>query len=144
MFDNIKKPAKPEQDDTDKRTINGTFTLSAQLPNGRALNVQGYVFSDDKKDDLDKRLDFVQEAIERQRHRCEIPELEARVDQHAQALVNATEVIRELEAKARDGHLSSQERLNLQNQRTHSKKINEEIEKGRVAIVEAKKKAGVR
>ena len=135
--------AEPVDEATASRTINGTFNLQAQLPNGRSINVQGYVFSDDTRESLDARLDFTQDAIERQRIRCEIPELEARREQHVQALKNAKDVISELEEKQRNGHLTSQEKMNLQNHKTAIKRMNEEIDKGAAAIQEAKRKAGV-
>ena len=139
-----KKHAEPEAEATANRTITGTFNLQAQLPNGRSITVQSYVYSDDKAVDVNGRLDAFQEAIERQRTRCEIPELEARREQHVQALQNALAVIKELEEKARTPNgLSSQERMNLNNLRTSIKRTNEEIEKGAGAIAEAKKKAGV-
>lgn len=139
MFDTkSKKPASQGAS-----VIIGNFTLTAQLPNGRSMNVAGYLYEGEGLASINERLDLCQEAIERQRTRCEIPELEARREQHVQALSSAQAVVAELELKSRSGQLSSQERMNLQNQKTSIKRINDEIEKGGVAIAEAKKKAGV-
>ena len=123
----------------------GNFTLTAQLAgaSGRTMNVAGYIYLGDDEKALNERLDMYQKVIERQRIRCEIPELEARREQHVQALKNAKDVISELEEKQRNGHLTSQEKMNLQNHKTAIKRMNEEIDKGAAAIQEAKRKAGV-
>jgi polyhydroxyalkanoate synthesis regulator phasin len=136
--DKEKAPLSPSD-----KPILGNFTLTAQLPNGRSINVAGYVFEGESKESLDDRLDVLQEVIERQRVRCEIPELEARKEQQVQALDNMRNVLSELETKRQSTALSSQERLTVQNMKTNIKKLNEDIEKGTVAIAEAKKKAGV-
>lgn len=127
---------------TDKAIL-GNFTLTAQLPNGRSMNVAGYMYEGESLESLNGRLDLMQEAIERQRHRCEIPELEARREQMVQQLDSVRSIIAELEEKQRGAHLSSQEKLNLNTMRENIRKINGDIEKGGVAIAEAKKKAGV-
>lgn len=141
MFDRKKEKSPLSPSD---KPILGNFTLTAQLPNGRSINVAGYVFEGESKESLDDRLDILQEVIERQRIRCEIPELEARKEQQVQALDNMRTVIAEMEKKRENGQaLSSQERMNLNNMKTNIKKLNEDIDKGSVAIAEAKKKAGV-
>lgn len=129
-----------------ERIAIGNFNISAQLAgsSGRSMTVAGYVYSDDDKDALNARLDMYQEVIERQRLRSEIPELEAKRDQMFKGMMQAREVLDEMEKRARDGGtLSSQERMNMKNMAVNIAKVKEEIDKGEEAIIEAKLKAGV-
>lgn len=124
----------------------GNFTLTAQLAgqSGRSMNVAGYIYLKDTEAELNARLDMYQQVIERQRIRCEIPELEAKRDQMQKGVLQAQDVLNELEHKRNNGErLSSQELLNVQNMRTNIKRAAEEIQKGEEAIREAKRKAGV-
>lgn len=127
------------------RLAMGNFNLSAQLPNQRTIQFSAYVYSDDTPAEVDKRLDEIQERIERQRARCEIPELEAARDQRIKALQQAREVLTDLETRQKDGDkLSSQDQMTIKNLRVNLSKANEEIEKGAAAIAEARRKAGLR
>lgn len=127
-----------------ERVIYGNFTLTAQLPNGRSINVAGYVYSDDDVAAVNARLDLYQECIERQRHRCELPELEGKREALIQALTQVKESLAELEKRQHAGKkLSTQEQMNLRNAGINVKKIAEEIAKGETAIAEAKRKAGI-
>jgi hypothetical protein len=135
-------PASLGQD----HAITGTVNLTAQLAgsSGRTMAVSSYIYDGESKESLEARLDLLQEVIERQRTRCEIPELEAKRDQMAQGMEQARQVMAELETRKKNGeNLSSQERLNLRNISTNIMKMSEEINKGTAAIAEAKKKAGV-
>lgn len=128
----------------DDRIALGNFNLTAQLPNQRTIQVAGYIYSDDNEAALNKRLDLYQEVIERQRARCEIPELEAKRDQMIKGMEQAREILTDLETREKNGgSLSSQERMNVKNMRVSIAKVAEEIDKGAEAIREAKRKAGV-
>lgn len=129
------------------QAITGNFSLQAQLAgqSGRSMSVSGYIYDGESKESLDARLDLLQEVIERQRTRSEIPELEAKREQMIKGLEQAREIMAELETKKNSGTgLSSQERMQLQNMRTNISKVSEEVVKGTKAIAEAKQKAGVR
>lgn len=128
-----------------QQAITGTVTLAAQLAgsSGRSMQVQFYAYDGESQQSLNDRCDIFQEVIERQRTRAEIPELEAKREQMIKHLGQARDVLADLEKKQEIGHLSSQERMNLTNMRVNISKVSEEIEKGEVAIKEAKKKAGV-
>lgn len=126
--------------------ITGNFSLSAQLAgsSGRSVQFSGYTYADESKEQLDYRLDVLQEVIERQRTRSEIPELEAKREQMVKGLTQAREILTELEDRQKaGGQLSSQERMNVKNMRINIAKVSEEIDKGENAIREAKLKAGV-
>lgn len=140
----FKKPIAPAAPAADGRIALGNFNLTAQLPNQRSVQVAGYIYSDDDKAALDARLDLYQEVIERQRIRCEIPELEAAREQRVKGLEQARAVLAELEERQKAGDkLSSQEQLNVRNMRTNIGKAIEDLDKGAEAIKEAKRKAGV-
>lgn len=140
----FKKPIAPAAPEADGRIALGNFNLSAQLPNQRSITVAGYVYSDDDEGALNARLDLYQTVIERQRIRCEIPELEAAREQRVKGLEQARAILTELEDRQKAGdRLSSQEQLNIRNMRTNIGKAVEDIDKGAVAIAEAKRKAGV-
>ena len=123
----------------------GNFTLTAQLAgaSGRTMNVAGYIYLGDDEKALNERLDMYQKVIERQRIRCEIPELEAKKEQMLKHLEQARAVLADLEEKQRTVGLSSQERLNVKNMNLSISKVQEEIGKGEEAIKEARQKAGV-
>lgn len=122
----------------------GTFQLSAELPNKRGIGASVSVLQGEDLDSINRKLDLVQEAIERQRSRCEIPELEAAREQRIKGLEQAREVMAALEEKSQAGDaLSSQEQMTLRNLGVNIKKAAEDIEKGDQAIIEAKRKAGV-
>ena len=137
----FKRPVVPE----DSRIALGNFNLGAQLPNQRNITVAGYIYSDDDKAALDQRLDLYQECIERQRLRCEIPELEAKREQMVKGMEQAREVLADLETRQQNGEkLTSQDQMTIKNMRVNIGKVREEIDKGTAAIVEARRKAGVR
>lgn len=140
----FKKPVPPQVPPTDSRIALGNFNLTAQLPNQRTIQVAGYIYSDDDASALNARLDLYQETIERQRLRCEIPELEAKREQMMKGLDQAREVLADLEQRQKNGEkLSSQDQLTIRNMRSSIGKVNEEIHKGETAIADAKRKAGV-
>jgi len=136
---------KPGTPNPAKQAITGQFTLQAQLASnsGRSIGVTGYIYDGESKESLDDRLDVLQEVIERQRARTEIPELEAKREQMIKGMNQAKEVLAELLEKQKSGSLSSQERMNIKNMQVNIGKVSEEIDKGAEAIAEAKKKAGV-
>lgn len=124
----------------------GNFNLTAQLGDstGRTMQMAGYIYADESKEQLEYRIDVMQEIMERQKTRAEIPLLEARREQIITGMKQARDVMAELEEKNRTGTLSSQERLNLRNLATNIEGANKELEKGTAAIIEAKRKAGVK
>jgi hypothetical protein len=138
-------PFKPKASPA-ANAITGNFNLTAQLAgqSGRTIQIAGYVYDGESKESVEGRIDLLQEIIERQRTRCEIPELEAKRDQMVKGLEQMREVLANLDDRRKNGdHLSSQERMNLNNMKANIGKLNEEIKRGDAAIVEARKKSGV-
>lgn len=133
-------------DEKEARVALGNFNLTAQLAggSGKTMTVAGYIYSDDDEAALNARLDLYQRVIDRQRTIAEIPELEAKREQMVKGMMQAREILTDLENRQKNGEkLSSQERMNLQNMSVNIQKVTEEIDKGEVAIREAKLKAGV-
>lgn len=133
-------------DEKEPRVAVGNFQLTAQLAggSGKSMVMSGYLYSDDDEAALNARLDLYNKVMERQRTISEIPELEAKREQMLKGMMQARDILTDLETRQKNGEkLSSQERMNLQNMAVNIAKVNEEIEKGDVAIREAKLKAGV-
>lgn len=123
-------------------TAVGNFQVGAQLPNGRNANFSMYVLEGESLDSINRKLDLCQDAIDRQRARCEIPELEAKREQMLVVMAQQRDVLADLEQRNRDeGNLSSQERMTLKNLRVTLGKMNDELKKGEEAIAEARRKA---
>jgi chromosome segregation ATPase len=128
----------------DGRIALGNFNLGAQLPNQRTITVAGYIYSDDDAQALNARLDLYQEVIERQRLRCEIPELEAKREQMLKGIEQAKEVLEDLRDRQSKGEtLTSVQKQQINNMSVTIKKMLEEVDKGTEAIKEARLKAGV-
>lgn len=124
----------------------GNFNLTAQLAggSGKSMTIAGYLYLDDNESEINARLDLYQRVIDRQRTIAEIPELEAKREQMVKGMTQARDIMTDLETRQKNGEkLSSQERMNLQNMGVNIAKVKEEIDKGEVAIREAKLKAGV-
>lgn len=141
MWSFKRKATNPAQ-----QAITGQFVINAQLAgsSGKSMSFTGYVYDGESKESVEGRVDILQEIIERQRIRSEIPELEAAREQRINGMKQAADVLADLEGRQQNGgSLTSQERLSLSNLRVNIKKANEDIEKGDVAIKEAKLKAGV-
>lgn len=129
-----------------QQAITGTVTLSAALGDatGRSMNIQAYAYDGESKESLEARIDLFQEVIERQKLRCEIPVLEATVEQRVKGLEQARDVLAELERRHKNGErLTSQELLNVNNLRVSVKKQSEDIGKGMERIADAKRRANV-
>lgn len=139
-------PFKKASPNPAQQAITGQFTINAQLAgsSGRAMSFVGYVYDGESKESVEQRIDILQEIIERQRVRSEIPELEAKREQMLKGMEQARQVLAELEDRQKTGDkLSSQDQMTIKNMRVNIGKVNEEIEKGAEAIKEAKRRAGV-
>lgn len=136
-----KKGGAPKPSET---AILGNFNLNAQLPNGRSIQLAGYIYDGEDADSLNERLDLMQDAIERQRARCEVPELEAKREQRIEALENYLSALSDFENKQKRGlPINSQEKMMLQNKITNVHKMQEDIKKGEEAIEDARRRGGL-
>lgn len=125
------------------RTAIGNFQFEAQLPNGKRLILTGYTFDDETGDDLNARLDLAGAVIDRQRFRAEVPELEARLEQHRVALEQHKDHLAGLEAGVVGKKPTQAQTTNIQNVIKSCEAIVREIAKGEIAVAEAKAKGGL-
>lgn len=123
--------------------VTGNFQLQAQMPNGKAFSVSGYLFDGESVESVNSRLDLLHGIVDRVRMRAEIPELEAKLDQRIIQLGQLKDAIAASETKSTTTKLSSQEKLNLTNWMTSVSKINEDIDKGRAEIARNKAAVGL-
>ena len=122
----------------------GNFTIQAALPMGKNITVSGYIYSKNTVDDINAQVDKFHDVIDRQRCRAEIPELEAKMDQRHVQLGQLRDALVHLEGKQKsEKKLSSAEKQSLANLGVNITRLMEDIEKGKVAIADAKIKAGV-
>ena len=143
MFGSEGKKGAAEQV-IDGEMVTGNFTLQAQMPNGKSITMSGYIFDKNDQDEVNKRLDFFHDVMDRQRLKAEIPELEAKLKQRYIALGQLREGLAELEAKQKNGkNLTSVEKKNLGAMSTTIGKIKEDIADGEKAIADAKVKVGI-
>jgi seryl-tRNA synthetase len=122
------------REDNDGGRVAGSYTMQAQLPNGKSLTFSGYVLASDTVDDVHKRLDVAAQVVERQRLAAEIPELEKKLEQVEKAKKQVETIIEDLGGKDR---LSSQEKQQLNTMRVNLKSLDDEIRRGQIAIADA-------
>lgn len=120
------------------RVIAGNFTISAQLPNGKNINIAGYLFSGESRADFNEKLDFAMQSIDRQRLIAEVPELEAKLQQMEDHLESMTVIVMGLE---KQGKLNSQQKAQLDNFHVNIPKMKKDISRGQDAIARAKEAA---
>ena len=139
----------------DTKRVTGTYTLQAQMPNGKTLSVVGYFEDGDDLAECNKKLDLSHDLLDRQRTKAEIPELEAKLDQRFVQLRQQKEHLEGLmkqrgdllEAKETGAKMSSTRKKQLDdlqapidNLRKTLVALEEDIDKGQQAIHTAKKK----
>ena len=135
-------PVEPENPAT--RAVMGNFSIGAQMANGKSFSVSGYLFDKESEESLNARLDILHDVTDRQRLRSEIPELEAKRDQMIKQLDQIKEHMLAIEKKKATGKpLPTQERVALENINVNLEKLQKDIDKGAVAIAEAKAKTGM-
>jgi uncharacterized protein (DUF2344 family) len=125
--------------------IVGNFTFTQQMPNGRTMQMAGYLYHGQDVEEINGQLDICQEVMERQRVRLEVTELEVRLEQMNKHLESALEAHSALMVRERgDGKkLNAAERGHLQNYPTTIDKIRKEIEEGKAKVAEARRKGGL-
>ena len=119
----------------------GNFTIQAQAPMGKTFTVSGYIYAGDGKDEVNAQIDLLHDVIDRQRLKAELPELEARLEQRMQAMNDIKDHFLKLEEQKNKGiKMSTATRTNYENAQTTMKKLADEVEKGILAIADAKEK----
>jgi chromosome segregation ATPase len=119
----------------------GSFTIQAQMPMGKSITVSGYIYAHNTREDISAQVDILHDVVDRQRLRAEIPELEAKLEQRINALASMKDVMASLNMKKEAGlKLTSSEKKQIDDMSISIRRVNEDLEKGRIAIEEAKEK----
>lgn len=118
--------------------VAGSFQYGAQLPNGKSLSFSGYVIEGDTLEDINMKLDVAAQAIERQRLKAEVPELEAKLAEYQKRLEQTEDAIKDILGKDKP---SSQDKQTLNTLNMNKKVLEKEVEVGLLAIQKAKKVA---
>ena len=124
------------QGDNNGGAVAGSFTMSAQMPNGKSLTFSGYILQGEVLADINEKLDVASAVVERQRLASEIPVLEKTMEQQTKARGQVEAIIGELSGKEK---LTSQEKQQLNTMRVNLKSIDDDIRKGEVAISDARR-----
>jgi hypothetical protein len=123
------------------KLVLGNFTIQAQAPMGKTFTVSGYIYAGDDKNEVNAQIDLLHDVIDRQRLKAELPELEARLEQRMQAMNDIKDHFLKLEEQKNKGiKMSTAVRTNYENAQATMKKLADEVEKGILAIADAKEK----
>lgn len=96
--------------------ITGTIQLSAQLPNGKQIQVSSYIYDQEALQSINDRTDILHDVMDRQRMKASIPMLEAEVKKCQQILTDHRNFFEGIQGKQRDGKtLVSTEKEALKN-----------------------------
>ena len=129
-----------QQDNPAAQAITGQFTLSAQLPQGKTFQVVGYIYDGESMQSLNQRVDLLHDAVDRQRTRAEIPEIEAKVNQVVEQLEgNKVHYAVILSKRDKGGKLSTQEKQQIEVMDVNNDMFAKEIQKGRERLAEMRK-----
>lgn len=123
--------------------VTGNFTIQATLPQGKQVTFSGYLYDGESIESVNQRVDLLHDAIDRQRTRAEIPELEVILENSMKRLVEIKQHYAVLlDKKAQGNKLSTQEKQALDVMDINVKKHAEDIEIGREKIAAAKATIG--
>jgi hypothetical protein len=124
--------------------VTGNFTIQATLPQGKQVTFSGYLYEGESIESVNQRVDLLHDAIDRQRTRAEIPELEVILENSIKRLDEIKghySVI--LDKKAKGGKVTTQEKQALDVMDVNVQKHADDITKGREKIAEARAKVGL-
>lgn len=129
--------------DEAKRFQSGNFTLTLNLTQTRGISMQGFVYSDDTRADVDARVDMMQDVLDRQAVRCDVTSKEAQIAAHVQNLELMREQMEDLVAQKNAGKkLATTQKQALDNYEPSVRRAKEMIDGLRAAIKAAKAKYG--
>lgn len=129
----------------DTKVAIGSATLNAQLPHGKNMAINVYLFEGEDDAKINTRLDQFFRVIDRQRARAEVPELEARRDQIVKALRDQKDSLEGLNNKrknlpANKTKLSSNEEQMAANLGVTIERTIKDLQDAEKAIEETKRK----
>lgn len=122
--------------------VTGNFTLTAQMASGKSMNISGYAYEGESVESLNQRISLMHDALDFQRRRAEIPELEHKRDILAQQIETMGDALRGLKGKG--AKLTRADLQQVRNLETSMRKASEDLIKGEEAIDKAKADVGVK
>ena len=123
--------------------VTGNFTIQATLPQGKQVTFSGYLYEGESIESVNQRVDLLHDAIDRQRTRAEIPELEIVLENSIKRLDEIKQHYAVLlQKKAQGGKVSTQEKQVLDVMDINVKKHADDIEVGRGKIAAARAAVG--
>ena len=132
-----------EEKIVDGELVTGNYTLQGAMPMGKSITMSGYIYASNTNEGINRQIDMMHDILDRQRLRAEIPELEAKMDQRMAGMRNMKDALEELQSKkVAGGKLSSAQKKMVDDMITSIKVVSKDIDKGLMAIQEAKKKTG--
>lgn len=133
------KPVDKKEDS--QRTATGSLECAVNLTDRRTLRITGYTYSDDSLDEINARVDAMQDVLDRQVIRADIVNKEAQIDQHTRNLEHIQESFQGLLTMQQGGKkLTSQQKQQLDNFEPTVKNAMKMIEDLRVSIRIGKQK----
>ena len=130
---------KPHEINPATLAVTGNFTLTAQLPQGKSLSISGYLYDRESFESVSARIDVLHDALDRQRTRAEIPELEVKMDQSVARLEEIKTHYAAMDKKQSSGMKLTKQELDFLNVRDiNVNKHLDDIEKGRKAVADAR------
>lgn len=96
--------------------ITGNFEVAVHLTDKRTLKMVGYVYSADTLEDINRRIDTYQDALDRQAIRCDVTVKEAQVVSILDGIEHLTERIKDIKSKREQGMKVSSQEKNLLDQ----------------------------
>ena len=131
--------------DTDKdghpRAIAGTCDITLNLSDKRGIKTTFYIYSDDTKSEINRRMDEAQDCLDRQAIRSDLSNKEAQITAYTANLRSLKQAYEGLISEQKKGRkITSQQKLQIDNYGLQELQIIKEVESLRAAIDEGKRK----
>ena len=137
----VRKFPVATDDEGHPRAISGTCDITLNLSDRRGVKMTFYMYSDDTKAEVNKRMDEAQEVLDRQAIRSDLVNKEAQIAGHTEnlkALKKGYEGLVDHQNKGRK--MTSQQKLQMDNFGLQELQIIDTIASLRAAIDEGKRK----
>ncbi len=119
--------------------------MSLQMTDKRVLKISCYIYAGEDSDELSKRLDALQDVLDRQAVRCDVVNKEAQIDAVMAGMLQYREHVAQLVEKKHEAEkggkkLSSQERLQVDKLDADLRNFNAQIESLQAAVKKGKQR----
>lgn len=120
--------------------VTGNMQITAQMASGKTMTISSYTYEGESLESVNSRASLLQDAIDFQRKRSEIPDLVMRREQMITNLANMRDALVGIQQKP---HPSNADKVQVQNIETSIGKIMADIQKGADEIDKARKEVGL-